>query len=373
MLPRFSAADDPLVLGRAADTYKQSENPSMRTIASSAANTNFLGSSSAVQRPAAPGGDAFDTNTEIVDAEASPQAGYHRPIQRQALPEPLPPPSLFPRRQGSPLMSGMLFEWHLTPQDRARILEYLRLGHLSVGSGLQSVFNGRPTTVDAVIDLARGWVLNAIPRSEVAGVVHGVWSPMLLDTLTRIPPPPPPPVTIPLPEEASGAPAAAPEDDLQASLGAQWTWHLTKRAPSEGTVQVQLAQGSGALQRVYSFSLNLTTGDVQAMAGVQLQRDTPTVGFLRGVLKATAFVQLVAGITRASGEASGAITFQVQAGVQATATWGPVTVTAGLAPTLTLLQRQAPALDLNAFGQGGQSSVVGPPGGTYVPIISGRF
>jgi len=164
------------------------------------------------------------------------------------------------------------------------------LGHLSVGSGLQPVFNGQPTTVDAVIDLARGCVLNAIPRSEVAGVVHGVWSPMLLDTLTRIPPPPLPPVTIPLPEEAS----AAPEDDLQASLGAQWTWHLTKRAPSEGTVQVQLAQGSGALQRVYSFSLNLTTGDVQAMAGVQLQRDTPTVGFLRGVLKVTAFVQLVA-------------------------------------------------------------------------------
>lgn len=347
--------------GRTSDSHPHVSSIS-RPVSSGSAGSNVFGLSSAVQRPT-------DMNAaEAVAEPAAAETGPRRLIQRQTL-DPPPPPSLFPPRQGPSLVPGLHFDWHLTPQDRARIVQYLQLGHLSVGPGLQPVFNGQHITVDELIEQARAMVISPVPRDEVAGVVRSVWSPLVLGTLMRVPPPPPP-FNVPLPSPAEG-PAAA-DDDLQASLGFQWTWHASKSAPSEATVQVQLAQGSGAVQKVYAFSLNLTTGDVQAMGGVQLQRDTPTVNFLRGVLKATAFVQLVAGVTRASGQASGAITFQVQAGVQATATWGPVTVTAGFAPTFTLQQDQAPAVDLNLFGQGGQTSVAVPTRG-FVPILSGRF
>jgi hypothetical protein len=375
-LPRLSFGDDRSASGRSDDVHEGKANQSVRTVASSA--PNFLTSSPAVQRRSVPERSAPSSNEDRAVSETpAPESVGQGPILRQTLPGPLPPPSLFPPRQGPSLIPGMLFEWHLTPQDRTRIVDYLRLGHLAVGMGLRPVFNGQPTNLDAVIDLARTWVLSAVPRDEVARVVRAIWSPMLLEAATRVLPPPPPPFDLPLPPPAADGPAAA-DDDLQASLGYQWTWHASRRAPSESTVQVQLAQGSGATQRVYSFSVNLTTGDAQAMAGVQFQQDTPTVNFLRGVLKATAFLQLVGGITRSAGEGSGALTFQVQGGVQATQSWGPanhptVTVTVGVAPTVTFQQGQSAAVDLNLFGQGGQGAVAGPPMGGFVPLVSGTF
>jgi hypothetical protein len=264
-------------------------------------------------------------------------------------------------------VAGLKFSFHLTAEDRALIWTYLRI--FTVGPGLRPMFLSEPRSLDEVIDNACKLAL-MVPRDEVEPYVRACWSRLVYDALTRTPLTPPKPMIIPLPP---AKPSAAAPDDLQSALGLQWTWHLLRSAPSEKTVQVQLTQGSGSLQRVYQFSVNLTTGDAQAVAGFQLQKESRKVKFLGGLLKGSGFLQLVAGINVARGTAWGTITFQVQAGVQATATWGPITVSVQLAPQLTLQQGQGPAIDMTATPQAGQSSLPGRQYPGTISVISVRF
>jgi hypothetical protein len=141
---------------------------------------------------------------------------------------------------------------------------------------------------------------------------------------------------------------------------------------------VQLTRGSGAAQAVYQFGVNLDTGDIQALAGGQLQKESRTVEVLKSALKvkASVFVQLLGGVTRAKGDASGSITFQVQAGAQVTAIFGPVTVAIQAAPSITFQAGQPIALDFNLAPQGGQTTL--PPSKALppfigIPIIVGTF
>ncbi|MEH1778478.1 MAG: DUF4157 domain-containing protein [Nostoc sp.] len=266
---------------------------------------------------------------------------------------------------------------HILPQDRQQIFNFLRTGNFSVGLGLSPQFNGQPITLDILTDLARTLVLPIIPRDEVAALVSGEWTRLLLDALTHVPLPLPPPIIIPLPPSAPDAPDAP---DVQSTVGGQWTWHLNRTGSVERTIQVSLQRGSEA----YQFGVNLDTGDVQALGGIQIQKETepplengkPTPNFLGfAIVKASVFLQLLGGITTARGEASGAITFQVQAGVQVTATFGPVSVSLQLAPSVTLQQGQGASVDFNVAPQGGQRALPNGPVPPFVgiPIIEGHF
>jgi hypothetical protein len=175
-----------------------------------------------------------------------------------------------------------------------------------------------------------------------------------------------------------GAGAKDADSDLSSAVGGQWTWHMNRPGKVERSVQVQLTRGSGAAQAVYQFGVNLDTGDIQALAGGQLQQETRTVEVLKSALKvkASVFIQLLGGVTRAKGDASGSITFQVQAGAQVTAIFGPVTVAIQAAPSITFQAGQPIALDFNLAPQGGQTTL--PPSKALppfigIPIIVGTF
>jgi outer membrane protein OmpA-like peptidoglycan-associated protein len=167
------------------------------------------------------------------------------------------------------------------------------------------------------------------------------------------------------------------DSDLQSAIGGQWTWHMNRPGKVERSVQVQLTKGSGNLQSVYQFAVNLDTGDVQALVGAQLQKETRTVKVLTAALKvkASVFLDLLAGITRSKGAASGSITFQVQGGVQVTAIFGPVTVSLQAAPSITYQAGQPISIDFNLAPQGGMSSLPEKnlPPFLGIPIIVGTF
>jgi hypothetical protein len=192
---------------------------------------------------------------------------------------------------------------------------------------------------------------------------------------------PPPAMAANGPESApttAGADTKDSDGDLSSAIGGQWTWHLNRPGKVERSVQVQLTRGSGAAQAVYQFGVNLDTGDVQALAGGQLQKETRTVEVLKSALKvkASVFVQLLGGVTRAKGDASGSITFQVQAGAQVTAIFGPVTVAIQAAPSITFQAGQPITVDFNVAPQGGQTTL--PPSKALppfigIPIIVGTF
>jgi hypothetical protein len=192
---------------------------------------------------------------------------------------------------------------------------------------------------------------------------------------------PPPGTAANGPESApttAGADTKDSDGDLSSAIGGQWTWHLNRPGKVERSVQVQLTRGSGAAQAVYQFGVNLDTGDIQALAGGQLQKETKTVEVLKSALKvkASVFVQLLGGVTRAKGDASGSITFQVQAGAQVTAIFGPVTVAIQAAPSITFQAGQPITVDFNVAPQGGQTTL--PPSKALppfigIPIIVGTF
>ncbi len=276
---------------------------------------------------------------------------------------------------------GQTLEPGLTGADVDRIRNFLTTGGLATGPGLRPLFNGGPVTLDQITEQCRALVLPIIPRDKVAAIVGAEWS-ILVRKALQAPVPPPPPFTI-----AFDDPPARPEvpdkpDKLASAIGWQGTWHLVRKAKFEHTIQVQLAQGDGSVQRIYQFQVNTTTGDVQAMLGVQAQSpdvtlvDTKLFKAVHATVKASAFVQLVAGITNAGGNsASGALTLQLQGGVQAAVTLGPVSATVQVGPTLTLQQGQSPDFSLNPAGQGGGTQL---PNGAFppfhgIPLIQGTF
>jgi hypothetical protein len=291
--------------------------------------------------------------------------------QPETLPRPLPAVSLFPESQHPTLSPNLVLGPHLMPEDRQRILSFLSIRDFHVGPGLSPMFGGLATTVDAVIELMRQQVLPIIPREEVAGLVEAEWSRLLLDAL-RVPLPPPPPITIPLEAPTGLVSGNTATADLQSAVGGQWTWHLPRISGVERTVQVSLTRGAEA----YQFSVNLDTRDAQVLVGAQLQKETPAIRVLSGTLKASVFLLLLSGITTARGEASGALTVQVQAGVQVTVTFGPVTVSVQAAPSLTLQAGQDPSLDFNVAPQGGATPIPHErpfPPLPGIPFIQGHF
>ena len=267
-------------------------------------------------------------------------------------------------RQGIPMPFGLdrpaqTLEPRLTGADVDRIRGFLAAGHLAAGPGLQPMFNGAPAALDDITEQCRALVLPIIPADKVGAIVGAEWS-ILVRKALQAPLPPPPPFTVIFdgPPDLKAAPDKP--DKLATAAGWQGTYHVSHKGKFENTVLVQLTQGDGAVQRVYQFQVNTTTGDVQALIGVQVQSpdvtiaDTKLFNAIRATIKASAFLQLVGGINNAGGNsASGALTLQLQGGVQAVVTLGPITATVQIGPTLTLQQGMSPDLSLNPAAQGG--------------------
>ena len=181
--------------------------------------------------------------------------------------------------------------------------------------------------------------------------------------------PPDPLTTVP------GDPAASATPDIlkdwQAAVGGQWTYHIRHTQPQTSTsLQVQFTHGSGAVQEVFQYQVDALTGAAQPMAGVQLQKmKQKTVHGI--VLQGSIFLQLMLGLTQAPGELSGDVTFQIQGGLQGTATFGKISVALQLGMSLTLQGAQNPAFDFNVAPQAGNPDtpgVVSPtPGSSVLP------
>jgi hypothetical protein len=171
--------------------------------------------------------------------------------------------------------------------------------------------------------------------------------------------PPPPPITIAVPQTASSDQSGQPADQ-QPAVGVQWAWHIVRPAGSpagpDRSAQISLQQGSVVVQA----SVNLDTGQVQWMAGAQAQLSTPDLHVLGAAISASAFVQMLGGLT-SDRTAVGAFTVQAAAGAQVTVKWGPVTVSAQFGPQITWQQGQNSSVDFTATPQAGPTSA--PPAG----------
>ena len=176
-------------------------------------------------------------------------------------------------------------------------------------------------------------------------------------------------------DPAAGGGGGSSDDDAASSIGGQWTIHLNKPGKVERTVQIALQKGVF----YYQFAVNLDTKDVQALVGVQLQKDSEEkMAKILGIsfkAKASAFLQILGGITRSNGDLSGSVTFQIQAGGQVQVTFKSITVALQLAPSITYQAGQPIALDFNVAPQGGAEKL---PRGDYppflgIPILVGTF
>lgn len=328
----------------------------------------------------------LERNAHAVLAEgAQPASAPHAVVARQSIDEPLPPVSLSRPKERPSVMKDTL-GFHLLPDDKQAIRNFLALGHLLVGAAMNPVFEGRDTTLDEITDRTRNLVLPIIPRTEASTFVTGVWLGVLVNT-TELPPLRPAPIIVPpesgLPGKAvpPPGPQSTPDvlSDWQVMAGGQWAYHLNSRDPASTTVQVQFSKGSGPGQFVFQYQVDVNTGAVQYMGGVQVQASAETKKlerFIGAVVQGQVFLQLLYGLTQARGEAWGDVTFQIQAGAQVTAVWqkSKVSVSVQLGPSVTFQGTQSPAFDFNVAPAGGGTGTL--QGGTPQPGffgISGRF
>ncbi len=323
----------------------------------------------------------------VLTGGAAPATAPRAMLQRQGANDPLPPVSLSKPnpRLGTPrtrpsVMSGQL-GFHLLPSDRQTLSDFLTSGNLEVGPDLTPIFQGTPMSLDAVTDLARKLVLPIVPREEVSEFVRGKF----LSVLVRVRELPPlPTMHFTLPPEggqqpAPGAPGGQSADasEWQAAVGGQWTYHMNNHGgpQTSNSVQVQFQHGSGALVEVFQYQVDLNTRVAQPMGGLQLQYSK--AGKVLGVaLQGTAFLQLMAGLTQAPGSLSGDITFQIQGGLQGTATFGKISVALQVGLSVTFQGTQKPAWDTNVAPQAGNPDTFGmidTPGGGQVAGLTLRF
>jgi len=332
----------------------------------------------------APRNEALEANTRAVLAgHAEIMPAPHAMVQRQSVNEPLPPVSLVrPKTRPSVLPQHLGF--HLLPEDKQNIRQFLLAGNLGVGPYLRPTFQGSDTTLDAITDQARNLVLPIVPREEVSNFVQGQFLTLLVRT-RELPPLPSMSFTLPpdrlttSPVPGGAGPAQNTPDilkDWQAAVGGQWTYHIRHGQPqTSSSLQVQFAHGSGAVQEVFQYQVDAATGAAQPMGGVQLQQSKATT--LHGVvLQGSVFLQLMLGLTQAPGELSGDVTFQVQAGLQGTATFGKISVALQLGVSLTLQGTDKPAWDFNAAPQAGNPDTPGiitTPEGNQFFGLTARF
>lgn len=329
----------------------------------------------------APRDGALEANTRAVLAGRADIASAPRAlIQRQSLVDPLPPVSLV-RPKTRPSVMPQHLGFHLLPDDKQNIRNLLLAGHFAVGPYLNPQFEGMDTTLDAITDRARTLVLPIVPREEVSAFVRGQFLAVLVQT-RELPPLPVLPFTLP-PDPLTtvpGDPAASATPDIlkdwQAAVGGQWTYHIRHTQPQTSTsLQVQFTHGSGAVQEVFQYQVDALTGAAQPMAGVQLQKmKQKTVHGI--VLQGSIFLQLMLGLTQAPGELSGDVTFQIQGGLQGTATFGKISVALQLGMSLTLQGAQNPAFDFNVAPQAGNPDtpgVISDPQGHQFFGLTARF
>ncbi len=329
----------------------------------------------------------------VLAGNAALEHAPHAMLQRQSVDEPLPPVSLSkpsarfgtkPKERPS-IMSGHL-GFHLLPSDRQTLSDFLLSGHLEAGPDLTPMFQGKPMSLDAVTDMARNLVLPIVPREEVSQFVTGKFLSALV-TVRELPPLPtmhfmlPPNEDLisdkrPGPSGGAGVQSAA-ASDWQAAVGGQWTYHLKSHGDpqSSSSIQVQFQHGSGALVEVFQYQVDVVTRVAQPMGGLQLQ--ATKAGKVLGItLQGAAFLQLMAGLTQAPGSLSGDVTFQIQGGLQGTATFGKISVALQLGLSLTLQDKQKPAWDANVAPQSGGPDtfgMIGTPGGGQVAGLTLRF
>lgn len=323
----------------------------------------------------------LEQNARAVLAEgAQPVHAPQLMVLRQSVYEPLPPVSLMKPRERPSIMKEKL-GFHLLPDDKQAIQNFLAVGHLEVGAAMNPVFEGKDTTLDEITDRARSLVLPIIPRSEVMDFITGAWLRVLVTT-TELPPLPPTPIMVPRDSGLPGTnvpPAGQPGTpdilkDWQVMVGGQWAFHLNSRDPASSTVQVQFSKGSGPAQAVFQYQVDTKTGTAQYMGGVQLQATAETKKlerFIGAVVQGQVFLQLLYGLTQARGEAWGDVTFQVQAGAQVTAVWqkSKVSLQLQIGPSLTFQGTQKPAWDFNVAPAGGGTDAL--QGATPQPGFAG--
>ncbi len=320
----------------------------------------------------------------VLAGSAAPQAASRAVVQRQSLNEPLPPVSLGMRPKTRPSITPGRLGFHLLPSDRQTISDFLGAGGLQVGPDWRPVFQGRPMSLDQLTDLARPLVLPIVPRGEVRNFVGGAFL-RALATITQLPPPPAQHFVLPqddvrrlttVPGSTGGAVPQAAASEWTAAAGGQWTYHLSSRNPqTSNSAQVQFQRGSGAVSEVIQFQVDLNTGVAQPMGGIQLQY-SKTVTVLGIALQGAAFLQLMGGLTQAPGSLSGDVTFQIQGGLQATATFGTVSVALQVGLSVTAQGNQPAAVDFNVAPQAGGPNRFGPidtPGGGQVAGFTVRF
>lgn len=328
----------------------------------------------------------------VLSGNAAPEHAPHAMLQRQRADEPLPPVSLSkpgarlgtkPKERPS-VMSGQL-GFHLLASDRKTLSDFLLSGNLTVGPDLTPVFQGKPMSLDAVTDMARNLVLPIVPREEVSQFVRGKFLSALvtvkelpgLPTMRFMLPPNEEPIADKRPGPAGGARGQSEASDWQAAVGGQWTYHLKSHGDpqSSSSVQVQFQHGSGALVEVFQYQVDVVTRVAQPMGGLQLQYTK--AGKVLGItLQGAAFLQLMAGLTQAPGSLSGDVTFQIQGGLQGTATFGKISVALQLGLSLTLQGGEKPAWDVNVAPQAGGPDTFGmisTPGGGQVAGLTLRF
>jgi Domain of unknown function (DUF4157) len=298
----------------------------------------------------------------VLAGNAGPERATRAMLHRQGTDEPLPPVSLGMRPKQRPGLGTPKLGFHLSADDKQTISDLLTVGNLDVGPDLRPMFQGKSMSIDELADAVRPSVLPIIPWGEVRDFVGGAFLRKLV-TVKELPPLPsgtfvlpqddPKRLTTLPPGLAGGGAAESEESEWTGAVGGQWTYHINNRNPrNSGSMQVQFQRGSGAVSEVIQFQVDAVTGQAQPMGGIQVQASKTWKG-LNKSLQLAGFVQLLGGLTEAQGSLSGDITFQVQAGLQVTATFGKVSVALQVGLSLTAQDTQKPALDFNLAPQAG--------------------
>ncbi len=174
-------------------------------------------------------------------------------------------------------------------------------------------------------------------------------------------PEPPPPVQIPnvlappehfpqlmQPMLPTGPPSS---QEITVTTATILAYHLSRVSEPgrDATLQLQVTD-AGRVQRVFQINYNVTTGQLQVVGGGQVAT-SGEVNLIREIVKASGFVQVLAGAALTGTPASGSLTLQPAAGGQLTLSFGAVQFAVQGAVGLNLTQGSAPTLDLAVVPQ----------------------
>jgi hypothetical protein len=245
--------------------------------------------------------------------------------------------------------------FHLQPDDKAKIDQFLAKHGLGANALFQPVLDGRPVTIKDIFSAVQPLVFPLVSQEEVEAYLRGKVVVAMIGAFRQVKPALPPlsipNIFAPVPASADAGQGARAQPDTTFTVGYSYAWHVAvggEVQQPDRTLQLQIGEDA-PLQRIFQISYNRDNGQVQVVVGGQATGD---ITLVENLLKLSGFVQILAGVAWTGSPASGTFAIvQPSVGGQLTLSFGPVQLAVQAGASITAAQGQPTTLDANITPQ----------------------